>query len=131
MQNEMSSAHITFVDEAGAAEAERRGWLIRDGVQYHWFNRGYGSFEDFLCALTSRKRKVIRKERAGGRRGLEIRILRGAEIRAAEWDAMWAFYQDTGSTQVGPALSHARVLRPDRRSGWAISCCCSSPAAID
>ena len=40
VQNELSSAHITFVDDAGAAEAERRGWLIRHGIQYHWFNRG-------------------------------------------------------------------------------------------
>ena len=47
----MSSAHITFIDEAGAAECERRGWLIRHGVQYHWFNRGYASFDDFLGAL--------------------------------------------------------------------------------
>jgi len=39
VQNEMSSAHITFIDDAGAAECERRGWLIRHGVQYHWFTR--------------------------------------------------------------------------------------------
>src|SRR5690242_1663844 len=45
VQNDLSSAHVTFVDEAGAAEVERRGWLIRDGIQYHWFNRGYGTFE--------------------------------------------------------------------------------------
>ena len=59
-----SSAHITFIDDADAAECEQRGWLIRHGVQYHWFNRGYSSFEDFLAALTSRKRKTLRKERA-------------------------------------------------------------------
>jgi hypothetical protein len=64
VQNELSSAHITFVDEAGAAEAERRGWLIRHGVQYHWFNGGYSSFDDFLATLSSRKRKTLRKERA-------------------------------------------------------------------
>ena len=101
MQNELSSAHITFIDEAGAAECERRGWLIRHGIQYHWFNRGYASFDDFLAALSSRKRKTIRKERAAARDGLEIRALRGAEIGAAEWDAMWAFYQDTGSRKWG------------------------------
>jgi predicted N-acyltransferase len=101
VQNDLSSAHITFVDERGAGEAERRGWLIRHGVQYHRFNRGYGSFDDFLAALSSRKRKTIRKERAGAREGIEIRILRGGEIGAAEWDAMWAFYQDTGSRKWG------------------------------
>src|SRR3954454_5636583 len=46
VQNDISSAHITFIDDAGAAECRRRGWLMRDGIQYHWFNRGYSSFED-------------------------------------------------------------------------------------
>jgi hypothetical protein len=97
----MSSAHISFIDEAGAAEAERRGWLIRHGVQYHWFNRGYATFDDFLGALSSRKRKTLRKERAAALEGLDIRALRGAAIGRAEWDAMWAFYQDTGSRKWG------------------------------
>ena len=108
VQNGLSSAHITFVDEAGAAECATRGWLLRHGVQYHWLNRGFGSFEDFLAALTSRKRKAIRKERAAARAGLEFRTLRGAEIGPAEWDAMWAFYQDTGSRKWGrPYLTRA------------------------
>ncbi|MEA3081514.1 MAG: uncharacterized protein QOD54_1182 [Sphingomonadales bacterium] len=101
VQNEISSAHITFIDEPGARECERRGWLIRHGVQYHWFNRGYSSFDDFLATLTSRRRKALRKERAAAVEGLEIRILRGADIGPAEWDAMWAFYQDTGSRKWG------------------------------
>ena len=101
VQNELSSAHITFLNEAEASECERRNWLIRHGVQYHWFNRGYASFDDFLAALSSRKRKAIRKERATAREGIEIRILRSAEIGPAEWDAMWAFYQDTGSRKWG------------------------------
>jgi uncharacterized protein len=101
LQNDMSSAHITFIDEAGAAECERRGWLMRHGVQYHWFNRGYSSFDDFLAALSSRKRKTIRKERTAAREGLQFRALRGDEIGRAEWDAMWAFYQDTGSRKWG------------------------------
>jgi uncharacterized protein len=101
VQNQLSSAHITFVDEAGASECERRGWLIRHGVQYHWFNRDYASFGDFLAALSSRKRKAIRKERAAAREGLEFKSLRGEEIGAADWDAMWAFYQHTGSRKWG------------------------------
>ena len=100
-QNGLSSAHITFIDEAGAAECERRGWLLRLGIQYHWYNRGYGSFDDFLAALSSRKRKAIRKERAAAGAGLEFRILRGAAITAADWDWMWQFYQDTGSRKWG------------------------------
>jgi len=101
IQNDISSAHVTFIDEAGAAECERRNWLIRHGVQYHWFNRGYGSFDDFLASLTSRKRKSLRRERAAAIYGLEIQILRGDEITSVEWDAMWTFYQDTGSRKWG------------------------------
>lgn len=101
VQNAMSSAHITFIDDSGAAECEQRGWLIRHGIQYHWLNRGYASFDDFLASLRSTKRKQIRKERAAAREGLEFRALRGAEIGPAEWDAMWVFYQDTGSRKWG------------------------------
>lgn len=108
VQNGLSSAHVTFAGHADVAEAERRGWLIRDGLQYHWFNRGYRDFEDFLGQLTSRKRKAIRKERAAAREGLEFRSLRGAEIGPAEWDSMWRFYQDTGSRKWGrPYLTRA------------------------
>jgi len=101
VQNGLSSAHITFIDELGAAECERRGWLMRHGIQYHWFNRGYSSFDEFLASLSSRKRKTIRKERETAQRGLDIRALRGADIGGTEWDAMWAFYQDTGSRKWG------------------------------
>jgi hypothetical protein len=101
VQNDMSSAHISFIDDEGAVECDRRGWLIRHGIQYHWLNRGFGSFDEFLWALTSRKRKTVRKERGAAVEGLEIRILRGAEIGPAEWDSMWAFYQDTGSRKWG------------------------------
>ena len=87
---------------------QRRGWLIRHGIQYHWLNRGYGDFDEFLAALTSRKRKAIRKERAAARQGLEFAVLTGSAIGAAEWDAMWAFYQDTGSRKWGqPYLTRA------------------------
>ena len=101
LQNDISSAHITFIDDAGAAECERRGWLIREGVQYHWMSRGYRDFEDFLATLSSRKRKSIRKEREAARKGLEFRTLRGAEIGPDEWDWMWRFYQDTGARKWG------------------------------
>ena len=100
-RNDLSSAHITFIDETTASECERRNWLIRHGVQYHWFNRGYSSFDEFLASLTSRKRKALRKERAAALDRLEVRILRGSDIGPAEWDAMWAFYQDTGSRNWG------------------------------
>jgi len=101
VQNAMSSAHVTFLGDEDAAECERRDWLIRHGIEYHWFNRDYRSFDDFLAALSSRKRKALRKERAAAREGLEFRALRGPEIGLAEWDAIWTFYQDTGSRKWG------------------------------
>ncbi len=101
LQNELSSAHLTFMDQPTETECTKRGWLIRHGIQYHWFNRGYQSFDDFLNALSSRKRKTLRKERVSARFGLEFRILQGNEIRSRDWDSMWAFYQDTGSRKWG------------------------------
>jgi predicted N-acyltransferase len=101
LQNDISSAHVSFIDDAGAAECEARDWLIRYGVQYHWQSRGYRDLDDFLDLLSSRKRKAIRKERAAAREGLEFRALRGAEIGAAEWEWMWRFYQDTGARKWG------------------------------
>ena len=101
VQNQLSSAHITFMNEASANEAERRGWLIRHGLQYHWFNRGFESFDNFLGALRHSKRKSIRKERRDACDGIEIRALRGSQIAPRDWDSMWDFYQSTGSRKWG------------------------------
>lgn len=100
-QNGLSSAHATFVEEAQLGAFRDAGWLIREGIQYHWFNQGYHSFDAFLEALSSRKRKAIRKERATAQAGLVIRALRGAEITERYWDAFWVFYQDTGARKWG------------------------------
>jgi predicted N-acyltransferase len=108
VQNDISSAHVTFIEDADVAETEQRGWLVRQGIQYHWFNRSYRDFDDFLDSLTSRRRKTIRKERAAAREGLEFRALTGSDIGTTEWDAMWRFYQDTGSRKWGrPYLTRA------------------------
>jgi len=101
VQNGLSSAHITFLDDADVAHCASRDWLIRDGIQYHWFNRGYRNFDEFLATLSSRKRKQIRKERAAAQAGLTFETLRGPDIGPADWDAMWLFYQDTGSRKWG------------------------------
>jgi predicted N-acyltransferase len=100
-QNRLSSGHVTFCTEQEAIMAELRGWLVRHGIQFHWINRGYADFDDFLATLSSRKRKAIRKERAAANHGVEIVALRGAEITPAHWDSMWEFYQDTGSRKWG------------------------------
>jgi hypothetical protein len=101
-QNDLSSAHATFVAPDQLPAFEAAGWLIRQGTQFHWRNDGYDSFDDFLATLASRKRKAIRKERAAAvEGGLTIRHLAGAEITSAYWDAFWIFYQDTGSRKWG------------------------------
>ena len=107
-QNKLSSAHISFLADDEVKTAEARGWLRRDGLQYHWLNRGYASFDDFLAALSSRKRKAIRKERAAAVEGLQIVELRGSQIEPAHWEAMWHFYQHTGARKWGrPYLTRA------------------------
>ena len=106
--NNLSSAHATFITPIDQARFADAGWLIREGVQYHWANRGYGCFDDFLADLSSRKRKAIRKERATAQAGLEIISLTGSTISESEWEAFWHFYQDTGARKWGrPYLSRA------------------------
>ncbi|MFT3690678.1 GNAT family N-acetyltransferase [Paenirhodobacter sp.] len=98
----LSSAHITFCPAEEIPAARDRGWLLREGEQFHWTNRGYASFDDFLADLASRKRKAIRKERDRAQGfGGTIRALSGDQIEPRHWDAIWAFYQDTGSRKWG------------------------------
>lgn len=104
----LSSAHATFIEPAQVPLFEEAGWLIREDIQFHWENRGYASFDDFLAALSSRKRKDIRKERASAQEGVEIRALKGADILPEHWAAFWRFYQDTGARKWGrPYLTRA------------------------
>ena len=100
-QHGLSSAHATFIAPDQVPLFEAAGWLIRSGTQFHWQNQDYATFDDFLAALASRKRKAIRKERATAVEGLTIRHLTGAEITEADWDAFWIFYQDTGNRKWG------------------------------
>ena len=100
-QNGLSSAHATFIEPGQRPLFERAGWLLRADIQFHWHNRGYGSFDDFLADLSSRKRKDLRKERARAQEGVEIRHVSGGELRPEHWDAFWVFYQDTGARKWG------------------------------
>ena len=100
-QNGFSGAHATFIAAEQTPLFQKAGWLIRHDIQFHWSNRGYRSFEDFLAQLSSRKRKDIRKERAAAQAEVEIVHLRGADIRAEHWDHFWRFYQDTGARKWG------------------------------
>jgi predicted N-acyltransferase len=101
-QSKLSSLHVTFCTEEEAAAMGEAGFLHRIGVQYHFDNPGYQSFDDFLGALASRKRKSIRKEREAIKQyGLTISALSGADITPRHWDAFFAFYIDTGGRKWG------------------------------
>ena len=133
-QNGLSSAHATFVDADQLDYFRDADWLIREGIQYHWSNADYGTFDDFLGALSSRKRKAIRKERAAAQAGLTIRHISGAEITAGHWDAFWHFYQDTGArkwgrpyltreffTQIGETMADRLLMFVAERDGVPIA----------
>ncbi len=101
VQNQLSSAHATFVEEGQIKYFEEAGWLVRQGMQFHWFNAGYRSFDDFLAELAARKRKAIKKERALAQAQVNIVQLHGKDIQEHHWDAFWLFYQDTGARKWG------------------------------
>jgi hypothetical protein len=108
-RGKLSSAHITFLGEAEAERLSKRGWVTRHGQQFHWANDGYGSFDDFLATLASRKRKTLRRERRDALpRGVEIDWLTGKAITEAHWDTFFDFYMDTGGRKWGsPYLNRA------------------------
>ncbi len=100
----LSSLHITFCEQDEYAALGDAGFLQRMGVQYHWHNQGYASFEDFLAALSSRKRKTLRRERRDAQScGLTFRNVRGGDITAADWVAFYRFYQSTVDRKWGSA----------------------------
>ena len=97
-----SSLHITFLTESEWQFAAAHGFLRRTDQQFHWYNRGYSSFEDFLAELSSQKRKNLRKERAAVvAEGVGFEWLSGGDITEAHWDAFFAFYMDTGGRKWG------------------------------
>jgi uncharacterized protein len=110
-QMNASSIHATFLQESEREAFTSQGFLRRDDQQFHWFNEGYGTFEDFLGALSSRKRKVIRRERRDAlANGIEIDWLTGPEITEAHWDAFFTFYMDTGSRKWGRPYLNRRFF---------------------
>jgi predicted N-acyltransferase len=107
----LSSVHVTFCEEAEWQALGQAGWLQRLGMQFHWENAGYASFEDFLGALSSRKRKVLRRERRDAQAsGLTFRTLRGAEITPRDWRAFYEFYTSTVDRKWGSAYLTARFF---------------------
>lgn len=113
----VSSAHFNFVDEATWRALGAEGLLRREDQQFHWINRGYETFEDFLGALSSRKRKMLRRERREAQQGLVIERISGGDLTSKHWDAFFRFYMDTGGRKWGSpylnreffALLHERM----------------------
>ena len=97
----VSSLHVNFPTRDDWTAMGEAGLLQRQDMQYVWRNDGYATFEDFLSALSSSRRKTIRRERRDARAGLDIRVLTGPDIEEAHWDAFFAFYMDTGSRKWG------------------------------
>lgn len=97
----VSSLHVNFPNEQDWTAMGEAGLLLRQDMQYVWRNAGYATFEDFLAALSSNRRKTIRRERRDAQAGLDIRVLSGADITEAHWDAFFAFYVDTGGRKWG------------------------------
>lgn len=105
----LSSIHITFPDAQDAAFLERHNYLARIGEQFHFRNRNFRDFADFLDSLASRKRKAIKRERKiAVQAGLSIEPLTGSDLTEAHFDAFFEFYMDTGARKWGhPYLNRA------------------------
>lgn len=101
-RNGVSSVHSTFVPEADEVLAREAGWLVRHDTQFHWHNADFGSFDDYLATMSSRHRKITRRERRDALGdGLTVKWLTGSDLTEAAWDAFFEFYTDTGSRKWG------------------------------
>ncbi len=97
-----SSWHLLFPDQRAAQIMERAGTALRTASQFHWLNRDYPDFEAFLATFNSRKRKSLKRERARvADQGIELRVLEGREITAADWERFYLFYQLTYAKRSG------------------------------
>lgn len=97
----LSSVHVTFATEADHKALTARDWLVRTDAQFHFFNRDYRDYQDFLGTLSSRKRKDLRKERSRAVEHVAVEWVTGSDITEAHWDAFFAFYKDTGRRKWG------------------------------
>ena len=105
-----SNLGVNFDTEAEWRFMGEHGLLLRQNQQYHWFNQGYGAFDDFLGVLSSGRRKTIRRERREAGAGLDIVALTGADLTEDHWDAFFAFYMDTGARKWGRPYLNRRFF---------------------
>jgi len=107
---DVSSLHVNFPTEAEWTWLGEQGLAQRQGQQYHWVNAGYATFEDFLGALSSGRRKTIRRERREAQGEVEIVRLTGGALTEDHWDAFFAFYMDTGARKWGQPYLNRRFF---------------------
>ena len=108
-QTQSSSVHVTFAQEPDIAALREVGYIERNDLQFHWQNEGFGTYDDFLATLASRKRKALKRERREAlSTGISIDILSGNDLTEAVWDDFFSFYEDTGARKWGrPYLNRA------------------------
>ncbi|KQV27265.1 GNAT family N-acetyltransferase [Massilia sp. Root335] len=95
---EVSSTHVLFPPDEEAKQLADAGFMLRSGVQFHWMNAGYATFDDFLATLEQKKRKNIRAERRKVREaGVSLRRVRGRNITDEEWRFFTRCYRNTYS----------------------------------
>ena len=100
----LSSAHVNFLPEADIAALSDEGWMVRSSIQFHWQNDSYTDFDAFLAALSSRKRKNIRKERRTvAEAGVRLLRLTGDDITTSHIDHFYRFYMSTIDRKWGGA----------------------------
>lgn len=132
----LSSAHILFAETSEIDILKKRGWLIRDNVQFHWQNHGYSTFEDYLAQLSQPKRKKVKAERRKVREaGVSTRMVVGQEIRTSDWDFFFQCYAKTYSEhhstpymtrecflQLGQVMADCFILCIAERNGQPLAC---------
>eukprot|EP00960_Hanusia_phi_P052501 761497-Hanusia_phi.AAC.1 len=108
---QISSAHVTFPTKEDWELMGRQGFLLRTGIQYHWRNEGYQTFDEFLMKLKQSRRKSIRQERNKvAKAGVRVRALRGKEIEERHWDAFYQFYLNTVDEKWGQAYLNRKFF---------------------
>ncbi len=108
-QMQSSSVHVTFAQEPDIAALKQAGYIERNDLQFHWQNEGFGTYDDFLATLASRKRKALKRERREALANeITIDVLSGSDLTEAVWDDFFSFYEDTGARKWGrPYLNRA------------------------
>jgi predicted N-acyltransferase len=110
-KHELSSLHINFLNQEQLKRCEKKGMMPRTGRQFHWENRNYKEFDDFMADLSSRKRKAIRKERRTvAESDIDLQVITGDDITEEHWDAFFQFYRDTTDKKWGQSYLTRRFF---------------------